>query len=94
MKEVAFKLIKELHDELIAIVNAAQSTGDTDSGFERLKRWKARAVMKIADEINPIEGTNLGKKQKWSFRMGDPAGNLVDEAQMYDNCVVRRSRQG
>jgi hypothetical protein len=84
MQEAALSLIKELHDDLIALADAAQSSRDTGTGFEKLKRWKARAARRIADEINPIEGNNLAKKRKMSFRVGDPVGNLVDEAQMYE----------
>jgi predicted nucleotide-binding protein len=81
-------IIQELHDELITLVETAQNSGDTDSGFERLRRWKKRAAAKIASEISPIEGSNLTKKQKYSFRMGDPIGNLIDEAGMYEGFLI------
>ena len=81
-------LIKELHKELIALVEAANASGDTDSGFERLRRWKKRAAAMISSDISPIEGANLANKQKYSFRMGDPVGNLIDEARMYEGFLI------
>jgi predicted nucleotide-binding protein len=56
---------------------------DHDSGFERLRRWKARTSELLTEHVHPNEGRKLQGKQKYSFRMGDPLGNLADEALMY-----------
>lgn len=83
-KEEAIALIDKLHEELASIANSTQRSDDTDTGFEKLKRWKSRAVTQITESINSLEGDRLKSKKKMSFQMGDPIGNLIDEAQMYE----------
>lgn len=77
-------LIDELRSDLAELVTAARRSGDTNAGFERLHRWKDRAARKVGEVVSADEGRKLTAKRKMSFRMGDPVGNLVDEAQMYD----------
>lgn len=77
-------MIEELRADLAELATASRRSGDTDSGFERLKRWKERAARRIGEGVSLAEGRKLEAKKKMSFRMGDPVGNLVDEAQMYD----------
>ena len=82
-KEEAIAIVKELSAQLVEIANEAANSGEYHSGFEKVKRWKDRASMKISDQINQVEGAKLRNKRKVSFRMGDPIGNVVDEARMY-----------
>lgn len=79
----AISLVDELSQQLIELANNSRISGDHQSGYERLRRWKERAARKIGDEISSIEGNKLSNKRKGSFKMGDPIGNLVDETQMY-----------
>lgn len=82
-QEEAIAIVQELSAQLIGVANDAQNSGDYESGFEKVKRWKDRASKKIANQINQVEGDKLKNKRKGSFRMGDPIGNLVDEARLY-----------
>lgn len=84
----AINLIEELRSQLVELANGAQESRDTDTGFERLRRWKERAARKLSEEISPSEGKKLAAKRKMSFRMGDPVGNLIDEAQMYEGFLI------
>ena len=85
-KKAAIGVLKELHDELLTIADPVQPDS-TGTSFERLKRWKDRAVGRITGEISPIEGEKLRNKHKSSFRMGDPEGNLADELEMYESFI-------
>jgi predicted nucleotide-binding protein len=69
--------------ELLALVRHAQQSRDFQTGFERLKRWKHRTVNVLRRDVHTNEGDRLESKEKRSFRIGDPIGNLVDEAGMY-----------
>ncbi|WP_321528274.1 nucleotide-binding protein [Sedimenticola selenatireducens] len=82
-QEEAIAVVQELSSQLVNIANEAKSLADHQSGFEKVKRWKDRASRKISEQINQVEGDKLRNKRKMSFRMGDPIGNLVDEARMY-----------
>lgn len=82
-KDEAIALVTELCGQLLAIANETRGNGDYQSGFEKIKRWKERASNRISAQINQLEGDRLKNKKKGSFRMGDPVGNLVDEAKMY-----------
>nr|WP_313403813.1 nucleotide-binding protein [Pseudomonas sp.] len=86
--ESAIQIINELQNQLVELTRTAQNNNDTDTGFERLKRWKERAVRKLSESVNNTEGDKLNSKRKMSFRMGDPIGNLVDEAQMYEGFLI------
>jgi len=81
---LSVKLIHGLQKELATMSQATMETRDSDSGWEFLARWKVRAVKIISSEISEVEGTELRKKEKYSFRAGDPIGNLIDEATMYN----------
>lgn len=61
---------------------------DHNSGFERLRRWKTRTCELLTQNVHPNEGRKLKGKQKYSFRMGDPLGNLHDEALMYQGFLL------
>ena len=80
---VAREVIQSQIEELAALAAQVQSDGNSDRGFERLKRWKQRTVDLLRKHVHKHEGDHLEKKRKMSFRMGDPIGNLVDEAGMY-----------
>ena len=82
-QEEAIAIVQELSTQLVDIANEARNSGEYQSGFEKVKRWKDRASRKISSQINQVEGDKLKSKRKGSFRMGDPIGNLVDEARMY-----------
>jgi predicted nucleotide-binding protein len=87
-RDVVAKQLREL-GELVA---DASRTG-TDTGFERLKRWKARTADLLRKEVHQDEGDRLAEKRKTSWRMGDPHGNLVDEAQMYEGFLLALHRE-
>ncbi|MCG2575973.1 nucleotide-binding protein [Dechloromonas sp. XY25] len=82
-QDEAIALVTDLSQQLIKIANETRNTGDYQSGFERIRRWKERASNKISLQVNQLEGEKLKNKRKGSFRMGDPVGNAVDEAKMY-----------
>lgn len=82
-QDEAIALVNDLSKQLNAIANETRNSGDYESGFEKVRRWKERASNRISDQINQLEGDKLKSKRKGSFRMGDPVGNLVDEAKMY-----------
>lgn len=91
--QAAVALIGELQAQLVELAQKAQQSNDTDTGFERLKRWKERAVRRIFEGVSEAEGKKLAAKRKMSFRMGDPIGNLVDEAQMYEGFLIALSQE-
>ena len=82
-RDVVAKQLREL-GELVA---EASHTGP-DTGFERLRRWKTRTADLLRKHVHQDEGDRLAKKTKMSWRMGDPHGNLVDEAQMYEGFLL------
>lgn len=84
----AIQVISELRGQLVELTNTAQRSGDGDTGYETLRRWKDRACRRIEESISPIEGKKLAAKRKMSFAMGDPIGNLTDEAQMYEGFLI------
>ncbi len=78
-------------DQLSALKQLVETSiehQDHDSGFERLRRWKARTSELLTKNVHPNEGRKLRGKQKYSFRMGDPLGNLHDEALMYQGFLL------
>lgn len=79
----ALAMVRARLEELNQIVFEARSSGDYETGEERLGRWKERTVQRLTTEVHPREGEGLAARQKMTFRMGDPAGNLVDEARMF-----------
>ena len=80
---VARGAIRTQLDELAALVRKAKESGEYETGFERLKRWKQRTVNVLGRDVHANEAHRLESKRKMSFRMGDPVGNLMDEARMY-----------
>lgn len=80
---VARTVIRSQLEDLRALVEQAETTGGYETGFERLKRWKRRTVDLLRKDVHRNEGDRLEEKRKMSFRMGDPIGNLIDEARMY-----------
>ncbi len=79
----AKNVIRKQLEELAALVQQVKETGAYETGSERLTRWKRRTVDRLRRYVHPNEGYRLEAKEKWSFRLGDPIGNLVDEARMY-----------
>lgn len=84
----ALRSIVELRSQLAELTSTAQSSGDGTTGYEALHRWKDRACRKIEESISSIEGKKLAAKRRMSFTMGDPVGNLTDEAQMYEGFLI------
>jgi hypothetical protein len=80
---LARKTIASQLDELAAIVDQAASSEDFEQGFERLRRWKSRTAGLLRKHVHHNEGDRFERKRKMSFRIGDPMGNLADEARMY-----------
>lgn len=70
-------------DDLASIRLQAESSGDYETGFERLRRWKSHTAGVLRRVVHTREGNALEGRQKMSFRIGDPIGNLDDEAKMY-----------
>lgn len=81
--EHAIKMIDEQAQALVEIVSRAKSDHNFDAARERMKRWKERASILLAQAVHPNEGEKLRKKRKGSFIMGEPFLNLRDEAEMY-----------
>lgn len=73
---------------LKTLVESSIEQHDHNSGFERLGRWKTRTSELLTQNVHPNEGRKLRGKQKYSFRMGDPLGNLHDEALMYQGFLL------
>lgn len=84
-------MIDDLRSQLVKLVSEARDGNDTDTGFESLQRWKERSIRKLKENISANEGKKLAAKRKMSFRMGDPLGNLIDEAQMYEGFLIALS---
>lgn len=91
LQEQAIKFLNQQLDELKEIVNRADSDDDYDGARERLRRWKDRTVLLIAEKININDAEMLKKKRKMSFIMDDPLRNLVDEVDMYRGFILALS---
>lgn len=61
-------------------------TRDTNRGFDRLGRWKERAVRRIALEVSGREGERLSK-QSPPMVLGDPSGNFKRLAAAYQGVL-------
>lgn len=79
-KRVVGELIKELYD----LAKRSALSNDYQAGYEKLLRWKERAVRELKQHVHENEGNRLASREKWSFRAGDPLGNLLDESAMYN----------
>lgn len=86
--ENAKQTIHKQLSTLEQLVEASIERRDPESGFERLRRWKSRTTELLTNNVHPNEGRKLRGKQKYSFRMGDPLGNLRDEALMYQGFLI------
>lgn len=84
----ATQTVVEQLQALNDLVERSVKSEDFESGFERLRRWKSRASDLLSQHVHPKEGAKLREMQKYSFRMGDPIGNLVDEARMYQGFLL------
>lgn len=89
----AIGVIDELMSQLVELTNGVHQSGDTDIGSEHLKRWKERAVRKLSETISSSEGKKLAAKQKKTFRVGYPVGNLMDEAKLYEGFLIALRRE-
>jgi predicted nucleotide-binding protein len=87
-QSTALQTIADLRKQLVELTHAAQRSGDTDTGFESLRRWKDRACRRLDESVSKIESKKLAAKRKMSWAMGDPVGNLKDEAQMFEGFLV------
>ena len=81
--EEAIDIVLKQEKELLLIATSAKSSGDTRLGFEKLRRWKARTVSVLSENVHPNEGQRLKDKQQASIIMGDPLRNLINEVDMY-----------
>jgi len=81
--KASIDLVDGLLSEMLEIVERAKKDDDTTTAFERLRRFKERAVKLLSEQVHPKEGKRLNDKRKTSFIMGDPLQNLIDEANMY-----------
>ena len=82
--EEAINIILQQEKELLIIASSAHTSGDARLGFERLKRWKARTVRLVSENIHPDEGQKLQKKETYSFRTyGIPVENLLEAVNIY-----------
>ena len=78
-------MVEQLRRDLADILTQLGSQLTLATAWERLKRWKARAVDFLNAEISPAEAKSLALKQLGSFSMIDPGRNFVREAEMYDS---------
>ncbi len=86
--EQAMLIVAEQLKTLQELVELSIKQKDHDSGFERLRRWKLRTSELLAEHVHPKEGSNFRGKKKYSFRPGDPLGNLFSESQMYQGFLL------
>lgn len=91
--QVALDLINDLRSQLEEIVTTTRGTHDFNIGDEQLKRWKARAIQKLTEEINPGEGKKLKSKYMSTFQMDAPMSNFAAEAKMYDSFLFALSTE-
>jgi predicted nucleotide-binding protein len=70
------------------IVNETKSTGDTELGFEQLRRWKQLTIELLNETVGLSEATALENKKLGSFIMGQPLRNFLAEAGLYDAFLV------
>lgn len=82
-KQKAFEILDQEIEELNSIVKKVYCDRDTDSGFERIKRWKERASRLLDENIHPNEGAKFRSKRMGVFTMGQPLLNFEREAKMY-----------
>jgi hypothetical protein len=73
--------IKQLRQELGTI---HEESRDSSVAFERLRRWKERAVEQLQILISEEEAARLAQKRMTSFSLRDPSGNYMREANLYD----------
>jgi hypothetical protein len=85
--EKAQNVVSEQLDELSRIIRQSVPH-DVELGFERAQRWKERTAHRLADNVHPNEANKLAKLTRSSGVLGDPAQNLVLEAQMYAGFLV------
>lgn len=76
----AIVMIEEQEKELSEIVKIAAN--DSDSGREKLKRWKTRTIRLLTEKIHPDEGKKLEKTGP-VYIMGQPVQGILREVDLY-----------
>lgn len=80
--------IETLRDELPAIYQEAQNSGNTKLGWDKLGRWVDRGAKVIGSLVSPSEAEKLKDAEPRSFSMGDPWGNLRNAINAYTSYLI------
>ncbi len=79
----ASDMIVEQLDELAMIVEGARNDSDFARANEALRRWKARTVRLLTEQVGAREGHNLQGSVSWVAVVGQPLKNLESDANRY-----------
>lgn len=85
--ETKINIIDELSNELSEIMEAIKSSYNDSLGYERLKRWKERAVKRLS-AISKFESLRLKKKMPGPFNYVDPIGSLFNDIESYKSYLA------
>jgi predicted nucleotide-binding protein len=91
-REAALTLLGELRQELEQIKHYVESTGDTTATFEKLKRWKARAVRLVSEKVSDAEGSALLAIEA-PIILGDPHASAVRGIDKYAGFITALRQQ-
>lgn len=78
----ALTSIDDLVADLNRIVATTGGATSSDVAFERLARWKSRAVRVLESAVHPSEARRLSTKSTGGIRIGDPWGNFNRAAEI------------
>jgi predicted nucleotide-binding protein len=87
-KEQALAAVAQQLEAVKEIVRRTNKSGDTNLGFEQLRRWKENSVQVLSESVSETESQKLRSKRLGSFTMGQPLQNLNEEVKMYRAFLV------
>jgi len=82
-KDLAIAAVSQQLTALEELLSRAHATGDTDLGFEQLRRWKDQTIQILAEVVSESESRKLSEKRLGAFMMGQPLRNLLTEGKLY-----------
>jgi Predicted nucleotide-binding protein containing TIR-like domain len=82
-KDLAIAAVSQQSTALEELLSRAQAIGDTQLGFEQLRRWKDETIQILAEDVSENESRKLSEKRLGAFMMGQPLRNLLTEGNLY-----------
>jgi hypothetical protein len=69
-RDQAVAAVTQQLEAVIEIVRRTNYSGDTNLGFEQLRRWKEKSVHVLLENVSEAESQKLYAKRLGSFAMG------------------------